>query len=141
MTDERTNEQTNERNLAIISLDKMGTRPGVNKVKPKVWFKYFLKIYYKEQCWTVPPCSYLYLVLPALNWSALDAGILIIVQQVRLIMFLLNMVEFFFETFLLLMLKSYQWGGWVGTASYMEAQPAIGYVSGPCDSGVSPSLS
>ena len=35
----------------------------------------------------------LHFVLPALNLSSLDAGILIIVQQVRLVMFLLNMVD------------------------------------------------
>ena len=37
----------------------------------------------------------LQLVLPALNLSNLDAGILIMVQQVRLMMFLLNMVDYF----------------------------------------------
>ena len=36
----------------------------------------------------------LHLGLPALNLSTLDAGILIIVQQVRLMMSLLNMVDF-----------------------------------------------
>ena len=36
----------------------------------------------------------LHFVLPALNLSSLDAGILIIVQQVRLVMFLLNMVAY-----------------------------------------------
>ena len=34
------------------------------------------------------------LVLPELNLSTLDAGILIIVQQVRLMMFSLNMVDY-----------------------------------------------
>ena len=36
----------------------------------------------------------LYLVLPALNLSILDAGILIMVQQVRLMMFPLNMMDY-----------------------------------------------
>ena len=36
----------------------------------------------------------LYLVLPALNLSTLDAGILIMVQEVRLMMFSLNMVDY-----------------------------------------------
>ena len=36
----------------------------------------------------------LHLVLPALNLSILDADILIMVQQVRLMMFLLNMVDY-----------------------------------------------
>ena len=34
------------------------------------------------------------MVLPALNLSILDAGILIMVQQVRLMMFSLNMVDY-----------------------------------------------
>ena len=36
----------------------------------------------------------LHLVLPALNLSTLNAGILIMMQQVRLIMFSLNMVDY-----------------------------------------------
>ena len=36
----------------------------------------------------------LHLVYPALNLSTLDAGILIMVQQVRLMMFSLNMVYY-----------------------------------------------
>ena len=36
----------------------------------------------------------LYLVLPALNLSTLNAGILIMMQQVRLTMFSLNMVDY-----------------------------------------------
>ena len=36
----------------------------------------------------------MHLVLPVLNLSALDAGILIMVQQVRLMMFSMNMVDF-----------------------------------------------
>ena len=36
----------------------------------------------------------LHLVLPAMNLSILDAGILIMVQQVRLMMFTLNMVDY-----------------------------------------------
>ena len=36
----------------------------------------------------------LHLVLPALNVSTLGAGILIMVQQVRLMMFSLNMVDY-----------------------------------------------
>ena len=36
----------------------------------------------------------LHLVLPALNLSTLNAGILIIMQQVRLMMFSLNMVDY-----------------------------------------------
>ena len=36
----------------------------------------------------------LYLVLPALILSTLDAGILIMVQPVRLMMFSLNMVDY-----------------------------------------------
>ena len=37
----------------------------------------------------------LYLVLPALNLSTRNAGILIMMQQVRLMMFSLNMVDYF----------------------------------------------
>ena len=37
----------------------------------------------------------LHLILPALNLSTLDAGILIIVKQIRLMMFSLNMVDYF----------------------------------------------
>ena len=44
------------------------TRPGVDKVKPKGWFKYSLQIDLGQ------------LVHPALNLSTLDAGILIMVQ-------------------------------------------------------------
>ena len=36
----------------------------------------------------------LHLVLPALNLSTLNAGILIMMQQVRLMMFSLNMVDY-----------------------------------------------
>ena len=36
----------------------------------------------------------LHLFLPALNLSILDAGILMMVQQVKLMMFLLNMVDY-----------------------------------------------
>ena len=36
----------------------------------------------------------LYLVLPALKFSTVDAGILIMVQQVRMMMFSLNMVDY-----------------------------------------------
>ena len=36
----------------------------------------------------------LHLVLPALDLSALDAGILIMMQKVRLMMFSLNMVDY-----------------------------------------------
>ena len=36
----------------------------------------------------------LHLVLPALNWSTLNAGILIMMQKVRLMMFSLNMVDY-----------------------------------------------
>mgnify|MGYP001351261983 CR=1 FL=1 len=38
--------------------------------------------------------GYLHLVLPVLNFSIMDAGILIMVQQVRLMMFSLNMVDY-----------------------------------------------
>ena len=52
----------------------------------------------KEQCWTVSPCSWLNR-RPALGpscteFSTLDAGILIMVQQVRLIMLSLNMLDY-----------------------------------------------
>ena len=43
----------------------------------------------------------LHLVLPVLNLSALDAGILILVQQVRMMMFSLNMVDNSVSLFLL----------------------------------------
>ena len=36
----------------------------------------------------------LHLVLPVLDFSTLNAGILILMQQVRLIMFSLNMVDY-----------------------------------------------
>ena len=51
----------------------------------------------QKQCWTVPPCSYLCGRPPfcpsCTEFSTLDAGILIMVQQVRLIMFSLNMLD------------------------------------------------
>ena len=43
----------------------------------------------------------LHLVLLALNLSILDAGILIMMQQVRLMMFSLNMVDYFMSFLLL----------------------------------------
>ena len=36
----------------------------------------------------------LHLILPALNLSTLNAGILIMMQQVRFMMFLLNMLDY-----------------------------------------------
>ena len=45
--------------------------------------------------------GYLNLVLPALNMSTLDAGIFILVQQVRLMMFSLNMVDYSMSSLLL----------------------------------------
>ena len=58
----------------------------------------FFEPFPKEQCQTVPPCSYLH-GRPGLGpsctaFSTLDAGILIMVQQVRLIMFSLNMLDY-----------------------------------------------
>ena len=49
-------------------------------VKPKGWLKNSI--------------GDLHFVLPALNVSILDAGILIMMQQARLIMFSLNMVDY-----------------------------------------------
>ena len=43
----------------------------------------------------------LHLVLPALNLSTLNTGILIMMQQVRLMMFSLNMVDYSMSFFLL----------------------------------------
>ena len=69
----------------------------------------------KGQCLTVTPFPYPHwrpafgdLVLPALNLSILDAGILIMVQQVRLMMFSLNMVDYPM-TFLLLSTWDFFW--------------------------------
>ena len=61
----------------------------------------------------------LHLVLPALYLSTLNAGILIMMQQVRLMMFSLNMVNYSMSFFLVstcffpVMLKSYRMVGWV----------------------------
>ena len=73
------------------------TKPGVNKVKPKRWFKYSLQIDYGLVGLFHNVLVYmgdLHLVLPSLNLCILDAGILIMVQQVSLMMFSLNMVEY-----------------------------------------------
>ena len=51
------------------------TRLGVDKVKPKGWFKYSLLFHQ-----VLVYMGDLQLVHPALNLSTLDAGILIIVQ-------------------------------------------------------------
>ena len=65
----------------IISFYLILTRPGVDKVKPKGWFKYSLQssvgLFHHVLVYMVD----LYLVLPALNLSFLDSGILMIVQQ------------------------------------------------------------
>ena len=73
------------------------TRPGVDKVKPKGWFKYSLKID-KGVVWD---CSTMHLVLLSLNLSILDAGILKMVQQISLMMFSLNMVGYHMSLLLL----------------------------------------
>ena len=74
------------------------TRPGVDKVKPKVWFKYSFQITNRNIARLfhhVLICmGDLHLVLPALNLSTLDDGILIMVQQERMMMFSLNMVDY-----------------------------------------------
>ena len=74
------------------------TRPGVDKVKPKAWFKYSLYFTNRNSAGLfhhVLICmGDLYLVLPALNLSTLDDGILIMVQQERMMMFSLNMVDY-----------------------------------------------
>ena len=64
------------------------TRPGVDKVKPKRWFKYSLHVLVYMAMHGRP-----HLVHPALNISILDAGILRKGQQVNLMMFTLNMVD------------------------------------------------
>ena len=67
----------------------------------------------KIQCWTVTVgllhnvliyMGELHLVLPAMILSTLDAGILIMVQPVRLMMFSLNMMNFSIS-FLLLSIR------------------------------------
>ena len=60
----------------------MRTRPGVNKVKPKVWFKYSLTIRNSARLFhhVFLNMGDLHLVLPALNLSTLNAGILIMMQ-------------------------------------------------------------
>ena len=73
------------------------TRLGVDKVKPKVWFHHVLFA-----------MGDLHLVLPALNMSTLDAGILIMVQQVRLMLFSLNMVDYSMSFLLLSTFIFYQ---------------------------------
>ena len=55
-------------------------KPGVNK--GQAWFKDSKQM------------GDLHLVLPALNLSNLDAGILMMMKQVRLMMFSLNMVNY-----------------------------------------------
>ena len=75
---------------------KIETRPGVDKVKPKGWFKDSLQIDHGV-VWDhhVLVCmGDLHLVHPVLNFSTLDAGILELVQQVSFMMFSLNMVDY-----------------------------------------------
>ena len=51
----------------------------------------------KEQCLTVTPVLIhigLHLLIPELNLSILDAGIMIMVQNVRLMMLSLNMMDY-----------------------------------------------
>ena len=60
------------------------TRPGIDKVKPQAGLFHHILNYMVD----------LHLVHPALNLSTLDAGILILMQQVSLMMFSLNMVDY-----------------------------------------------
>ena len=78
---------------------KCKTRPGVHKVKPKEWFKYsFYRLTIRNSARLFHHVLFsmgdMHLVLPALNLSTLNAGILIMMQQVRLMMFSLNMVDY-----------------------------------------------
>ena len=74
------------------------TRPGVDKVKPKVCFKCSLWVTNRNIAGrfhhTLIHMGDLHLVLPALNLSTLDAGILIMVQQERMKVFSLDMVDY-----------------------------------------------
>ena len=58
------------------------TRPGVDKVKPKGWFKYSFRLRINVGLFhhALVYMGDLQLVHPALNLSTLDAGILIMVQ-------------------------------------------------------------
>ena len=77
---------------------KLQTRLGFDKFKPKVWFKYSLWIDLRNSAGLFHHVLFymgdLNLVLPALNLSTLEAGILIMVQQVRMMMFSLKMVDY-----------------------------------------------
>ena len=60
----------------------------------------------------------LHLVLPALNLSTLNAGILIMMQKVRLMMFSLNMVDYSMSFLLLFLFFAGQVGGTILRCSY-----------------------
>ena len=70
----------------------------------------------------------LHFVLPALNLSTLDAGILIIVQQVRLMMFSMNMMDYSMSLLSLSTLTFFkgQVGGTILSKFY-----SLGFVVGP----------
>ena len=59
----------------------------------------------------------LHLVLPALNLSTLNAGILIMMQQVRLMMFSLNMVDYSMS---FLLLSSWDFFCWTSRGDHSE---------------------
>ena len=74
------------------------TRPGVDKVKTMKGFVYVLLIDWLRYSAGLTHHVLIYmgdlhLVLPAMSLPSLDAGILMMVQQVRLMMFSLNMVD------------------------------------------------
>ena len=69
----------------------------------------------------------LHLVLLALNLSILDSGILIMVQQVSLTMFSLNMVDDFIS---FLLLSTWNFGGQV-EGTFLSKFCSLGFVVGP----------
>ena len=64
----------------------------VDKVKPKGWFKYSVLIDKRNIVGLFH--IDINLVLPKMNMSIMDAGILIMMQQVKLMIFSLNMVYY-----------------------------------------------
>ena len=87
-------------------------------------------------CWTVPPCSYLH-GRPALGpscteISTLDTGTLIMVQQVRLIMFSLNMLDYsmsflLLSTLITILSKFYSLGFVVTPPSCLKVTGGLGW--------------
>ena len=70
----------------------------------------------------------LHLVYPALNLSILDAGILIMVQQVSLMMFSLNMVDYPMS---FLSLSTWDFFGGQVEGNFLRYSYSLSFVAGP----------